>query len=144
MSKQLIRNIPTRNQSDVVWIAWYDALRKQFGRKKANALYSANWDAQNGSNSDANTRDLREHLKNKGKLEISGGFTGELKDKVFDVGNFFGDYLTVGKYLGIALGVIVVGGLGLFIYNIARKPETAVRVGSAIATRGMSEGIPKK
>ena len=144
MSKQLIRNIPTRNQSDVVWIAWYDALRKQFGRKKANALYSANWDAQNGSNSDANTRDLREHLKNKGKLEISGGFTGELKDKVFDVGNFFGDYLTVGKYLGIALGVIVVGGLGLFIYNIARKPETAVRVGSVIATRGMSEGIPKK
>jgi hypothetical protein len=37
-----------------------------------------------------------------------------------------------------------VGGWGLFVYNIARKPETAVRVGSAIATRGLSEGISKK
>lgn len=144
MSKELIRKIPKRTESDVVWIAWYDALRNQFGRKKANALFSANWDAQNGFNSDANTRDLREHLKNKGNLEISGGLTGEIKDKVFDVGNFFGDYLTVGKYLGIGLGIIVVGGLGLFVYNIARKPETAVRVGSAIATRGLSEGVSKK
>ena len=50
----------------------------------------------------------------------------------------------MGKYLGIGLGVIVVGGLGLLVYNLAKDPEKAVRIGSAIATRGMSEGIPKK
>lgn len=144
MSKELIRKIPKRTESDVVWIAWYDALRNQFGRKKANALFSANWDAQNGMNSDANTRDLREHLKNKGKLEISGGFTGELKDKVFDVGNWIGDSLVVGKYVGYALGIIVLGGIGLFVYNLAKDPEKAIKIGTAIATKGKSEAIPKK
>jgi len=122
-----------------VWISWYDALRKQFGKKKANALFTANWDAQNGFNSNANTSDLRSHLENKGGIEISGGVLGETKDKLLDVGNFFGDYFTVGKYLGIGLAVIVVGGVGLFIYNLAKDPEKAVRVGTAIATKGKSE-----
>lgn len=144
MSKELIRKIPTNSSSDVVWISWYDALRKTFGKKKANSLFTANWDAQNGFTSDANTSDLRSHLEKKGGIEISGGTLGEVKDKVIDVGNFFGDYLTVGKYLGLALGVIMVGGIGLFVYNIARKPESAVRIGSALATRGMSEAVSKK
>lgn len=144
MSKELIRNIPTNNSSDVVWISWYDALRKQFGKKKANALFTANWDAQNGFNSDANSSDLRTHLKDKGGIEISGGVLGETKDRLLDVGNFFGDYFTVGKYLGIGLAVIVVGGVGLFIYNLAKDPDKAVRIGSAVATRGMSEAVPKK
>ena len=91
MSKELIRNIPTNSSSDVVWISWYDALRKTFGRKKANALFTANWDAQNGFTSDANTSDLRKHLKDKGGIEIAGSTLGEVKDKLIGVGDFFGD-----------------------------------------------------
>lgn len=144
MSRERIINLPKNNSSDSVWITWYDALKSKFGRKKANSLFTANWDAQDGSNSDANTRDLREHLKNKGKLEISGGFTGELKDKVFDVGNWIGDSLVVGKYVGYALGIIVLGGIGLFVYNLAKDPEKAIKIGTAIATKGKSEAIPKK
>jgi len=144
MSKELIRNIPTNSSSDVVWISWYDALRKTFGRKKANALFTANWDAQNGFTSDANTSDLRSHLKDKGGIEIAGSTLGEVKDKLIGVGDFFGDAFSIGRYFGIALGVIVVGGLGLFVYNVARKPESAVRIGTAIATRGVSEAVPKK
>lgn len=144
MSKELIRNIPSNTSSDVVWISWYDALRKTFGRKKANALFTANWDAQNGFTSDANTSDLRSHLKDKGGIEIAGSTLGEVKDKLIGVGDFFGDAFSIGRYFGIALGVIVVGGLGLFVYNVARKPESAVRIGTAIATRGVSEAVPKK
>ena len=144
MSKELIRNIPSNTSSDVVWISWYDALRKTFGRKKANALFTANWDAQNGFTSDANTSDLRSHLKDKGGIEIAGSTLGEVKDKLIGVGDFFGDAFSIGRYFGIALGVIVVGGLGLFVYNVARKPESAIRIGTAIATRGVSEAVPKK
>ena len=144
MSRERIINLPKYNSSDSVWITWYDALKSKFGRKKANSLFTANWDAQDGSNSDANTTTLRQHLEKEGKLDIKGSFAGEVKDKAFDVANFFGDYFTVGKYLGIGLGVILVGGLGLFVYNIARKPESAVRIGTAVATRGMSEAVPKK
>lgn len=144
MSKELIRNIPTNSSSDVVWISWYDALRKTFGKKRANALFTANWDAQNGFSSDANTSDLRKHLKDKGGLEIAGSTLGEVKDQLIGIGNFFGDTFVIGKYFGVALGVIVVGGIGMLVYNIAKKPESAIRVGTAIATRGMSEAVPKK
>ena len=144
MSRERIINLPKNNSSDNVWMTWYDALKSKFGRKKANSLFTANWDAQDGGNSNANTTTLRQHLEKEGKLDIKGSFAGEIKDKAFDVANFFGDYFTVGKYLGIGLAVIVVGGVGLLVYNIARKPESAVRIGTAIATKGMSEGIPKK
>jgi hypothetical protein len=144
MSREIIRTLPTASSNDLVWMAWYDALKKQFGKKKANGLFTSAWDSQLATGGDANTTTLRQHLNKEGGIDISGGFWGEVKDKYFDVGNFFGDYLVMGKYLGIGLGVIVVGGLGLLVYNLAKDPEKAVRVGSAIATRGMSEGIPKK
>lgn len=144
MSRETIINVPKNNSSENVWITWYDALKNKFGRKKANSLFTANWDAQSGSGSDANTTTLRQHLKKEGKLDLKGSFAGEIKDKVFDVGNFLGDYITVGKYLGIGLGVVVLGGLGLFVYNLAKDPDKAVRIGTAVATRGMSEAVPKK
>ena len=144
MSRERIINLPKNNSSDTVWITWYDALKSKFGRKKANSLFTANWDAQDGSNSDANTTTLRQHLEKKGKLEINTGFAGEFKDKAFDLANFFGDSFSVAKYFGIGLGVIVVGGLGLLVYNLAKDPDKAVRIGSAVATRGMSEAVPKK
>ena len=137
MSREIIRNLPSANSSDLVWMGWYDALKKQFGKKKANGLFASAWDSQLANGSNANTTTLRQHL------DISGGFWGEAKDKAFDAGNFLGDYLVMGKYLGIGIGVIVVGGLGLLVYNVARNPEKAVRVGSAIATRGMSEAGKK-
>jgi len=89
MSRERIINIPKNNSSDSVWITWYDALKTKFGRKKANSLFTANWDAQDGSNSDANTTTLRQHLEKEGKLDIKGSFAGEIKDKAFDVANFF-------------------------------------------------------
>jgi len=144
MSRETIINVPKNNSSENVWITWYDALKSKFGRKKANSLFIANWDSQNGGGSDANTTTLRQHLQKKGRLDIKGGFAGEIKDKVFDVGNFLGDSITVGKYLGIGLGVVVLGGLGLFVYNLAKDPDKAVRIGTAVATRGMSEAVPKK
>ncbi len=144
MSREIIINIPKNNSSDNTWITWYDALKRKFGRKKANSLFTANWDAQGGDGSSANTTNLRQHLDKEGKLDISGGFGGELKDRVFDVANFFGDYISVGKYLGLGLGVILVGGIGLFVYNLAKDPDKAVRIGTAVATRGMSEAVPKK
>ncbi len=47
-----------------------------------------------------------------------------------DVTDFFGDFFTVGKYLGIGMGVILVGGIAMLIFNIAKEPAKAV--GTAI------------
>lgn len=143
MSKEQIRNIPKNTSSDIVWISWYEIIKKNFGKKKANALFTANWDSQNGFSSNANTSKLRRHLKENGGIEISGSALSEVKDKLLDAGNFFGDYFIAGKYLGIALGVIVVGGIGMIVFNLAKRPQAVIRAGTAIATRGISEGMLK-
>lgn len=144
MSRVAIINVPKNNSSDIVWMAWYDALKSKFGRKRANTLFSANWDAQQGAGSDANSSKLRGHLRDKGKLEISGSVLGEIKDKALDLGDWIGDAFVMGRYVSYALGGILVCGIGLFVYNLAKDPDKAVRIGTAVATRGMSEAVPKK
>ena len=141
MSVAIIRRIPTRNQSDQIWIAWYDALRKEFGRKKANQLYIANWDSQNGDDSDANTSTLRTHLEKYG-IDVSGGVLGGIKDFGLGTAGFIGDYFTAGKIISIGLASIVAISIGAIIIQIATRDKVraeAVRVGSAVATRGVSE-----
>lgn len=145
MSKEAIRNLPNQNSSDNVWIAWYDALKKHFGKKKANALFSENWSAKGGNSSSANTTNLRSYMEKNG-LEISGGFFGEAKDKAFDVADFFGDYFTAGKWIAIGLISIVAVSAGAFVFQLATKSSVrreAVDIGSAIATRGLSQAVKK-
>lgn len=145
MSREQIINIPTQNSSDKNWISWYDSLKKHFGRKKANALFSANWDSKKGDSSDANTTTLRNYMSDNG-VEISGGFFGEAKDKAFDVANFFGDYFTIGKYIGVGLAGVVALSIGAFVFQLATRSSVrkeAVDIGTAIGTRGMSK-IGKK
>ena len=140
MSKELIRNLPNQNSIDKVWITWYDALKKQFGKQKANALFSANWDAKNGNGSVANTTDLRRYMEKNG-LDISGGFFGEAKDRAYDVADFVGDYFTVGKWLGIGLLAVVGVSIGALVFQLATRSSVrreAVDIGSAVATRGLS------
>ena len=145
MSVDRIRNLPTNTDSDNVWIEWHNALKKVFGRKKANALYVVNWDAQNGYNSNANTTNLRKYLKKNG-LEISGGFTGGIKDFGSGVGDYFGDFFTAGKYVAIGLAGVLAISVGGLIFQIAFNRKTraeAIQVGTAVATRGASE-VAKK
>ena len=145
MSVAVIRRIPTRNQSDLIWINWYAALKKQLGRKKANQLFIANWDSQNGDNSEANTSTLRSHLEGNG-IDVSGGILGGVKDTFLGVKGYFGTMFQASQIIGITLSSIVALSVGILVFQIATKPKVrqeAIRVGSAVATRGATE-IGKK
>lgn len=139
MAYDIIRNIPTNSSDDKVWLSWYSELKKVFGKKKAKALFSQNWDAQLGQGSIANTTNLRAELEKDG-IDISGGFFGETLDKTIDVGNFFGDYFTVGKYLGMGLAGIVVFSVGALVFQIATNSKVrkeAISMGTTVASRGL-------
>jgi|TARA_Y100000114_G_scaffold157153_1_gene187469 hypothetical protein len=134
--KNEIRNIPSFTSSDNAWILWHENLKKVFGRKKANALYVANWDAQRGGSSSANTSKLRKYLEKNG-IKISGGVIGDTGDFFGGVGDYFGDIFTVGKYLGIGLAVIVAISVGGLVVQIAFNRKTrgeAVDVAKALAS----------
>ena len=145
MSVAIIKNIPRRSSSDQVWIQWYDALKKEFGRKKANQLFIANWDAVDGDTSNANTTNLRNHLQRFG-IDVDGGVIGGVKDWALGVGGYFGDIFNASKIIGIGLASVVAISMGVLIFQIATRKSVrseAIQVGTAIGTRGVSE-IGKK
>ena len=130
----VVDSIPTYNSTTDAWIQWHKELKSNFGKQTANNLWLKAWKIRGSSK--LNTGELRTYLSGQGiKLDTSAW------DKVVDlgggIGDFIGNYFQAGQILTISLGVIIVGGVGMILYNIAKNPNKAVSVGTAIATRGI-------
>ena len=124
-----LTNIPNKNSQASAWIEWHKTLKDNFGRKQANALFIKAWQRQ-GDTFTANTHELREYLSKNG-INIEKNIASAVFDSGADVFDSIGDFMQVGKYVVIALGVITIGGLALAVYNIAKNP-----VGTIGAVRG--------
>lgn len=122
-----ISSIPQYNSGFEAWINWYDSLKQNFGKKQAKSLWIKAWKIR--GNSSANTNELRTYMKKQG-VSIDKSAWDSAVDTAVSAGDFFGDVAGVGKYVGIGVAVIVVGGLGLAIFNIAKRP--AESIGTAI------------
>jgi hypothetical protein len=114
--------VPQRGDTADVWKNWHEALKSNFGKKVANQLFVQAWKVR-GSTS-VSTNSLREYLKKNG-IEISTTAFQDIADKGSDITNFFGDIFNVGKYAGIAIGVILIGTTGYALYNIAKNPASS-------------------
>ena len=54
-----------------------------------------------------------------------------------DVTDLFGDAFQVAKWSGIGLAVILVGGIGMLVFNIARRPAESIGLAArAFVTKG--------
>lgn len=113
------KQIPTVNDTADIWIAWYDALQDSFGKKTANQLFVKAWKLRGST--DKSTNALRDHLKKNG-IEIPTTWGQDVIDKGSDISDIFGDMFHMGKYFGIAIAVIAVGGTAMIIYNLAKNP----------------------
>lgn len=120
MSYTTVQNIPTRNDSDQVWLSWYKDLRKTLDPKKANSLFNLNWSNQNAGTSDANTTYLREEMAKYG-IEISGGVFGESLDFGRKITGAVTDMLSVSKFIGIGVGVVVLGSVVYIVYSFVNN-----------------------
>lgn len=118
-------DIPTVSSNSENWIEWHKELVSNFGTKEANSLFLKAWGIR--GNSSANSLALRDYLKGYG-ITISESAW----DKAVDAGSgaldFLGNTFKVGRYVGIALGVIVIGGLGMIVFNIAKAPVQAAGI----------------
>lgn len=134
MKANPVDTIPAYNAKAESWIEWHKTLKSNFGKKVANSLWTKAWSIRGYGG--ANTSDLREYMEGQGvKINKSAW------DSVVDFGggilDFFGDAFTVAKWVGISLLVIIVGGIGMIIFNIARKPaESAGIAARAFVTKG--------
>jgi hypothetical protein len=127
-------NIPKYNSNSEDWIQWHKDLRQNFGKKIANSLWIKAWRIR--GNSSANTSDLRKYLDKQG-IKISESAWDSVVDFGVGVSDAFGTAFQVTQYAGIGLAVIIVGGLGMVVYNLAKDPAKSIGVGArAFLTKG--------
>lgn len=130
----VISSMPGYNSPAENWIQWHRDLKSNFGKKIANGLWLKAWRIRGTSS--ANTNDLRTYMEKQG-VKIDSSAWDKVVDLGADITDAFGDIFQVTKYLGIAIGVIIVGGLGIAIYNIAKRPaESAGLAARAFVTKG--------
>ncbi len=128
------RKLPQQGDTPDIWKSWYESLNQNFGKKNANSLF-VKWWKMRGKNT-STTSEFREYLKKNG-ISISTSSWDDVVDAGSGVGDFFGDIFTVNKYLGMGLAVIVVSGIGLAVYNLARKPAESAGVAFKAYKGGM-------
>ena len=119
--------IPPFNAKSDVWIQFHKVLKSNFGKKVANQIWVKAWSIR--GNPSANNNDLREYLEENG-IKIDKSAWDSVVDLGSDVTDFFGDIFTVGKWVGISLAVIILGGLGMTVYNLAKRPAENIGKGA--------------
>jgi hypothetical protein len=130
----VVNSIPSYNAKFEEWIQWHKDLKSNFGKKIANSLWMKAWKIR--GNSSANTNELRSYMEKQGiKFDKSAW------DSVVDAGDTvtdaFGTAFQVTKFVGIGLAVIVVGGLGMIVFNLAKNPAKNIGVAArAFVTKG--------
>jgi len=116
------------------WISWHKQLVSVFGRKTANQLFLLYWEKRGNINSKANTNALREYAEKNG-FKIQGDAIAGVVDAFYDIGDAFSDVFKMGKIATIVIMVILLGGIGMLVFAIAKNP---IKAGAAIATKGKS------
>ena len=117
--------LPSSNSTDQAWIDYRQSLGRYLGRKQANQYFTKTWELRGGTSVRGNTSKLREYLKSVG-LSVETNGLQDIADFGGDVADSIGDFLTVGKFTGIAILAIVLGGLATLVISVARKPERIV------------------
>lgn len=115
------RIIPNKQSGSAAWIQWHKALKNRYGKKQANALFVKAWDLRGGAGTKASTVELRDYMKDN-DVVLDTTTMEDIQDITSSGLDVIGDMFTMGKYFTIAVGVIVVGGLGILVYNIVKNP----------------------
>lgn len=123
MKTDITKSIPTVNSKSEAWIQWHKDLKSNFGKKTANSLFVKAWSIR--GNPTANTSDLREYLEKQG-IKIDKSAYDSLVDTGSGVTDFFGDIFHFSKVGGMVMGAIVIGGVGMIIYNLAKNPAKSI------------------
>lgn len=122
--------IPNKQSSSQTWIQWHKAMKSRYGKKEANLLFTKAWDMRGGAGSSASTNELRTYMQENG-VKLDTSTMESITDTTYEGLDSVGDFFTMGKYIGIAVGVIVLGGAAMLIFNIAKQPiQSAKAIGS--------------
>ena len=130
----VVNSIPSYNAKFEEWIQWHKDLKSNFGKKIANSLWMKAWKIR--GNSSANTNELRSYMEKQG-IKFDKSAWDSVVDAGDNITDAFGTAFQVTKFVGIGLAVIVVGGLGMIVFNLAKSPAKNIGVAArAFVTKG--------
>jgi hypothetical protein len=122
------KTVPTRSSSGDDWIQWHKDLKRFFGKKDANTIWSAAWDKRESSS--ANTRELRSYMERQGiDIDTSGFLKGT--DSALDFMDFIGNIFKVSGIVGLVVVIAILSIIGVALFNVAKNPEA---VGKGVGT----------
>ena len=133
-NKTACLNIPGKNSSAAQWKSWHQSLKACVGKNNANQLFLMQYDKV-GFDS---TTELRGYMKSQG-VDLDRDVVDRLTDTGMGVYNWVGGVFEFTSGIATIVILMVLGAMGVLLYKMAQDPDTAVRVGSAVATRGKSE-----
>ena len=136
MNKTACLNLPGVNSSAAQWKSWHQALKSCVGKANANALFTMQYDKV-GYDS---TTELRAYMRTQG-VDLDRDSLDRLSDTGMGAYNFVTGMFEFSSSIAVIITLMIVGAAGVLLFKMAQDPDTALRVGSAVATRGKSEMI---
>jgi len=121
-----LKTMPTFKSKDIEWINWYKQISDTYGRADAARIFIGTW-TKRGSN-EANTIELRK-LVSKDGINIDDSIWNKVADLGGGISDAFGSAMKVGKVTAYVVGGILVLGLGMFVFNLAKTPTNLTRGG---------------
>jgi hypothetical protein len=118
-----IDSIPTTQSFASEWVEWHKALKTRYGIAAANTMWLKAW--RERGNDEANTADLRDYIASQG-IEIDGGIWDFVPDTFDSIGDTFTQVFSVGKWVVLAVVVILVVFLAMLAFNIGKNPHGTI------------------
>lgn len=125
-----IRNIPHKNAQGQIWIEWHKALKRRYGKKKANELFKMAYERRIDATI-SNFLELQEYMSKQG-VKLEGNFWQEMQ-KDWDSG--FSSVTGTMKLIGISVAIILLIVLGVLLYsmiNISKNPQEFAKLAASI------------
>jgi hypothetical protein len=116
------RNIPTGASESQDWIQWHKDLKKMFGKKKANSIWTYAWSKRGGVNASANSRGLSNYMEKQG-VDIDRTALAELGEGVLDFGS---GIFTAGKWITIIVAGVVGVILVRILWKLSKDPNKTI------------------
>ena len=122
---------PNRSSESQDWIQFHKALKDSLGKKEALHYWTAFWSSYGGEDSRANDNVLRTYMEKQG-VTLSKGALASIVDTSIDIGDTFGGMFSFGRYMMMGLSIIVIGGIGMIVFNVGKKPIEAAKAAAAL------------
>lgn len=116
------KTIPTGSSESQDWVQWHKDLKKVFGKKQANSIWTYAWSKRGGINSQANTTTLSNYMEKQG-VDFQRTSLAEFGEGITDFGS---GIASAGKWI-VIIGLGLVGLILIrILLNLTKNPNATV------------------